>query len=100
MGAYASAKEAIRGLTRVAAREWGREGINVNCICPSMLTIPGMDSRKQRGMVTDYSSRPIPRAGQEDDAGRVVAFLASDDANYVTGETIMVDGGRSMSGGR
>lgn len=100
MGAYAAAKEAIRGMTRVAAREWGADGITVNCICPSMPTTPGMDNREARGMTTDFSSRPIPRAGREEDAGGVVTFLASDLSDYVTGETIMVDGGRTMSGGR
>jgi NAD(P)-dependent dehydrogenase (short-subunit alcohol dehydrogenase family) len=100
MGAYAASKEAIRGLSRVAAREWGADGITVNVVCPSMLTTPGMHNRAERGMTTDYSTRPIPRAGREEDTGGVVVFLASSMSDYVTGETIMVDGGRTVSGGR
>jgi len=100
MAAYAAAKESIRGLSRVAAREWGVDGINVNIVCPSMLTTPGMHNRKERGMTTDYSTRPIPRPGREEDTGRAVVFLASEMSDYITGETIMVDGGRTRMGGR
>ena len=100
MAAYAAAKEGIRGLSRVAAREWGVDGINVNMVCPSMLTTPGMHNRKERGMTTDYSARPIPRPGREEDTGRAVVFLASEMSDYITGETIMVDGGRTRMGGR
>ncbi len=100
MGAYAAAKEGIRGLSRVAAREWGVDGINVNIVCPSMLTTPGMHNRKERGMTTDFSTRPIPRPGREEDTGRAVVFLASEMSDYITGETIMVDGGRATMGGR
>jgi NAD(P)-dependent dehydrogenase (short-subunit alcohol dehydrogenase family) len=100
MAAYSAAKEGIRGLSRVAAREWGVDGINVNIVCPSMLTTPGMHNRKERGMTTDYSARPIPRPGREEDTGRAVVFLASEMSDYITGETIMVDGGRTRMGGR
>jgi len=100
MAAYAAAKESIRGLSRVAAREWGVDGINVNIVCPSMLTTPGMHNRKERGMTTDYSTRPIPRPGREEDTGRAVVFLASEMSDYITGETIMVDGGRTRMGDR
>ena len=100
MGAYAAAKEGIRGLSRVAAREWGVDGINVNIVCPSMLTTPGMHDRKERGMTTDFSTRPIPRPGREEDTGRAIVFLASEMSDYITGETIMVDGGRTRMGGR
>jgi NAD(P)-dependent dehydrogenase (short-subunit alcohol dehydrogenase family) len=100
MAAYAAAKEGIRGLSRVAAREWGVDGINVNIVCPSMLTTPGMHNRNERGMITDYSTRPIPRPGREEDTGRAVVFLASEMSDYITGETIMVDGGRTRMGGR
>jgi NAD(P)-dependent dehydrogenase (short-subunit alcohol dehydrogenase family) len=100
MGAYAAAKEGIRGLSRVAAREWGVDGINVNVVCPSMLTTPGMNNRNERGMTTDFSTRPIPRAGRQEDTGRAVVFLASEMSDYITGETVMVDGGRTTMGGR
>jgi NAD(P)-dependent dehydrogenase (short-subunit alcohol dehydrogenase family) len=100
MGAYAASKEGIRGMSRVAAREWGKDGINVNIVCPSMPTTPGMHDRQKRGMTTDFSTRPIPRPGRAEDTGRAVVFLASSMSDYITGETVMVDGGRTTMGGR
>lgn len=93
---YAAAKEAIRAISRVAANEWGPEGINVNCISPIALT-PGVEQWKQSAPA-QYDAMiegiPLRRLGDpEADIGRTAVFLASDDANYITGQTIMVDGG-------
>jgi NAD(P)-dependent dehydrogenase (short-subunit alcohol dehydrogenase family) len=96
MGGYAMAKEAIRMLTRVAALEWGRYGIRVNAICPLAAT-PGMEFFD--GETGAYETAVIPevalgRLGDpEADIGRSVVYLCSDDAAYVTGTTLMVDGG-------
>lgn len=93
---YAAAKEAIRAISRVAANEWGPEGINVNLISPIALT-PGVKQwRESAPELYDAMINRIPlrRLGDpEQDIGRVAVFLASDDANYITGQTIMVDGG-------
>ena len=94
-GSYAAAKEAIRGLSRVAANEFGPFGINVNIISPIA---------KSEGMVEWAQSNPEPyeamiakiplrRLGEVEDIARVAVFLASPDADYITGQTIMVDGG-------
>ncbi|MFK7895125.1 MAG: SDR family NAD(P)-dependent oxidoreductase [Myxococcota bacterium] len=95
-GAYAAAKEGIRGLSRVAAREWGPEGIRVNIVCP-FANSPGMiDWAKldPEGHQAAIEQIPLRRVGDcRDDVGRVVSFLASDDASYVTGQTMWVDGG-------
>ena len=95
-GAYAAAKEGIRGLTRVAAREWGPEGIRVNVICP-FANSPGMIAWSQldpEGHAAAIEAIPLRRVGDcEDDVGRVAVFLASDDAAYVTAQTMWVDGG-------
>ena len=95
-GSYAVAKEAIRGITRVAANEFGPFGINVNIISP-IAKSPGMiqwaedNPEYYQGML---SKIPLRRLGElEDDIGRVAVFLASDDSSYITGQTIMVDGG-------
>lgn len=98
-GSYAAAKEAIRGISRVAANEWARDGINVNVISPLALTEgvenyieanPGMEKKLLGG-------NPMGRFGDpEADIGRVAVFLASDDASYMTGQTLMVDGGSVM----
>lgn len=98
-GAYAAAKEAIRAISRVAANEWARDGINVNVISPLALTegvegyieaTPGIEKKLLAGT-------PMRRFGDpEADIGRVAVFLASDDASYMTGQTLMVDGGSTM----
>jgi len=95
-GAYAAAKEGVRGLSRVAAREWGPQGIRVNVVCP-FANSPGMIEWAQldpQGHEAAIQQIPLRRVGDcRDDVGRVVAFLASDDAAYVTGQTMWVDGG-------
>ena len=97
--AYAAAKEAIRGITRVAANEWGQYGINVNIISPIA------DSEGVRAWAQaqpEYyqavvNKIPLGRFGDvEEDIGRVAVFLASADSQYITGQTIMVDGGATM----
>lgn len=93
---YAAAKEAIRGVSRVAANEWGPEGINVNLISPIALT-PGVEQwRENASELYEAMLNKIPmrRLGDpEQDIGRVAVFLASSDADYITGQTFMVDGG-------
>lgn len=93
---YAAAKEAIRGISRVAANEWGPDGINVNIIAPIALT-PGVEQwSKSAPELYDAMINKIPlrRLGDpEKDIGRAAVFLASSDSDYITGQTIMVDGG-------
>jgi NAD(P)-dependent dehydrogenase (short-subunit alcohol dehydrogenase family) len=95
-GAYNASKEAIRALTRTAAREFGRDGIVVNCIAPGAATRRGLDADAQdteahQQFIRDH---PIGRQGDpEDDIGPVALFLCSDACRYVTGQTFMVDGG-------
>lgn len=88
VGAYATAKEAIRGLTKVAAVEWGRDNIRVNSICPvatSDLTKPWV--------AAGVAASPMGRVGDpERDIGSVVVFLAGAGA-FINGRTIQVDGG-------
>ncbi len=94
--AYGSAKEAIRGLSRVVANEWAADGIRVNVVSPMALTggvqawrdaFPDMYAAAVRKV-------PLGRFGDpEEDVAPVVAFLASDDSHYMTGQTLMADGG-------
>lgn len=93
---YAAAKEAIRAATRVAANEFGPFGINVNIIAP-IAKSPGLVEWAEenpeyfQGMLAKI---PMRRLGElENDIGRVAVFLASEDSAYITGQTIMVDGG-------
>lgn len=98
-GSYAAAKEAIRGLTRVVANEFGPEGVTVNIISP-MAETEGV--RKWREAMPEYYEEvlkgvPMRKFGDpEQDIGRVAVFLASDDSKYMTGQTFMVDGGSIM----
>lgn len=93
---YAAAKEGIRGLSRVAANEWGEFGVRVNVVCPLAMT-PGLEKwREEYPKLYEQTIQGIPlgRFGDvEKDIGRVVVFLASDAAAYITGETISVQGG-------
>jgi 2-hydroxycyclohexanecarboxyl-CoA dehydrogenase len=95
-GAYNASKEAIRALTRTAAREWGRDGIVVNCICPGAASKRGQESAERDSDAYREFMRehPIGRQGDpEDDIGPVALFLCSDACRYMTGQTLMVDGG-------
>lgn len=97
--AYAAAKEAIRGMTRVVANEVAQYGVTVNIISPVAMT-EGVDKWKAAfpDMYEDTLSKvPLGRFGDpEQDIGRVAVFLASEDSKYMTGQTFMVDGGVNM----
>ena len=95
-GGYAAAKEAIRGLSKVAALEWGRDNIRVNVICP-FAESDGVKLWKQFAP-NDYAKAvrrvPMKRIGDvRTDVGALVAFLLSTDATFITGQTIHIDGG-------
>ena len=94
--AYAAAKEAIRAISKVAANEWGEHGINVNIISPIAMT-PGVEAWSKEHPETFeaiVSKVPMKRWGDpEKDIGPIAVFLASEDSNYMTGQTLMADGG-------
>lgn len=96
---YAAAKEGIRGLSRVAATEWGEFGINVNVVCPLVKT-PALEAwEKEYPELYEKTIGAIPlgRFGDaEADVGRVCVFLAGKDASYITGETITMQGGSGL----
>lgn len=96
---YSAAKEGLRALTGVAAKEWGADGIKVNALCPTALT-PGIERFMAQepevaaGITADI---PLGRLGDpERDIGRVAVFLASSDSDYMTGQTLWVDGGQEV----
>ena len=96
---YAAAKEGIRGLSRVAAAEWGPDGIRVNVICPLAMTESLMQWKEHFRELYDKTIQGIPLghfADPKEDIGRVAVFLASEDAHYVTGETITLQGGSGL----
>jgi NAD(P)-dependent dehydrogenase (short-subunit alcohol dehydrogenase family) len=95
---YAGTKEMIRTMTRMAALEWGADGIRVNAVIPNGMS-PGLEMWSQfaaKEFEDFVSTIPLGRVGRlEEDVGRAVAFLLSEDAAYVTGSTLMVDGGQA-----
>jgi NAD(P)-dependent dehydrogenase (short-subunit alcohol dehydrogenase family) len=98
-GAYNAAKEAIRALTRTAAREGGRDGIVVNAIAPAAATRRGRDAaeRDEEGYRAFLRDHPLGRQGDpEDDIAPVALFLCSDACRFLTGHTLNVDGGAFM----
>ena len=95
MSGYAMVKEAVRTLSRTAAVEWGRYGIRVNSICP-LAESPGANGFDDATSAADEVTAAIPlgRWGDaEADVGRGVVYLAGPDGRYVTGMTLMIDGG-------
>ena len=97
--AYAAAKEAVRGISRVAANEWAADGINVNLISPLARTegvAAYIEAHPEQEKILNRTS-PMRRLGDpRDDIAPVAVFLASADAQYMTGQTLMVDGGSIM----
>ncbi|MCZ0860950.1 MAG: SDR family oxidoreductase [Methanocorpusculum sp.] len=96
---YAAAKEGIRGMSRVAATEWGPFGINVNVVCPLVYTESLDQWRREYPEVYEQTIKGIPlgRFGDpEKDIGRICVFLASEDAAYISGETFTVQGGSGL----
>jgi NAD(P)-dependent dehydrogenase (short-subunit alcohol dehydrogenase family) len=99
MSVYAAGKEAIRGLSRSTAREWGPYGIRVNVICPAALSpaaVTYLDSHPNEAKMY-LSQIALGRFGDpRADIAPVAVFLASDEARYVTGQTLNVEGGMTM----
>lgn len=93
---YAAAKEAIRGLSRVAANEWAKDNIRVNVVSPKALTAGVSKWRKEHPEHYEASARQVPlqRFGDpEQDIAPIVAFLRSEDSRHMTDQTLMADGG-------
>jgi 3alpha(or 20beta)-hydroxysteroid dehydrogenase len=96
-GAYTGTKFAVRGLTKVAAKEWGRYGIRVNSVHPGLIETP-MTADLRAFSDPDTRKRaerniPLGRVGQALDIANMVLFLAGDDSSYCTGQEFTVDGG-------
>ena len=97
---YAAEKEAIRGLSRVVAREWGQYGIRVNCVCPNVVTdrveegLEFSPPAMKEFLVSSMSDNAMKRMGYAyAEFTPAMVFLASDDSLWITGQTLPVDGG-------
>lgn len=96
---YGAAKEGIRGLSRVAATEWGPDGIRVNMVAPLAMTESLKQWKESYPELFEKTIQGIPLGRFADpmqDIGRACVFLASDDASFITGETITLQGGSGL----
>ena len=96
MGAYAASKHAVVGMTKTAAHEFGKFGIRVNAICPTVIETPMGDSyladnEEMRKIM--LKSVPMRRFGQPEEVARTICWLCSEDASYLNGLALPVDGG-------
>ena len=101
-GTYAATKAGVLAMTRTAAREWGGDNVRVNAICPGYIYPTGMTlmgaERFPESVKRAASKASLNRPGHPDEIAAVAAFLASDDASYMTGSYVVVDGGWTAGG--
>jgi NAD(P)-dependent dehydrogenase (short-subunit alcohol dehydrogenase family) len=90
---YSAAKAGVINLTQCAAVELAKDRIRVNCICPGGIDTPIGGSRSGRNTESLAQSQPIRRAGQPEDIANMALFLASDESEWITGTSMLVDGG-------
>jgi NAD(P)-dependent dehydrogenase (short-subunit alcohol dehydrogenase family) len=96
---YTASKGGVAALTRLLAVQYGPHGVRANCVCPGGVDTP-MSAGTFAGPDAEARARravPVGRYAQADDIGDVVAFLLSDDARYVTGQTVPVEGGATIT---
>lgn len=91
--AYSASKAAVIQFTHQMAKNYGEEGVRVNCICPGIIDTPILGDRDRKACAERI---PLGYVGQPEDVAKVVAFLASDEAAYLTGVVLPVDGGVAL----
>jgi gluconate 5-dehydrogenase len=94
---YAASKAGLMGLTRELAGTWGRQGIRVNAIAPGFFPSRMTEAVLPQAEEGLKANCPIPRAGRAGELKGVAVFLAADASNYITGQVIVVDGGRTVA---
>ncbi|MCK1967147.1 SDR family NAD(P)-dependent oxidoreductase [Franconibacter pulveris 1160] len=102
MSVYNAAKGAVTNFTRALAMDYGAEGVRVNAICPGFTFTELTEEMKQNEQLLQkfYERIPLKRAGEPEDIADAIAFIASDDARYITGVNLPVDGGLTASNGQ
>jgi 3-oxoacyl-[acyl-carrier protein] reductase len=93
---YSASKAGVIGLTKSAAAELGRSGVNVNAVAPGFIRTPMMERLPAKVFEEAERESVLGRIGEPEEVASVVAFLCSDHARYVTGAVVCVDGGQSL----
>lgn len=93
LSVYGAAKAANRSFTKTLAKEVGDRGVRVNCVCPGTVRTPATEEFVEKYEEKMIDSYALDRIGEPEDVARAVVFLASDAADWITGETLHVDGG-------
>ena len=94
---YSAAKAGVIGLVKSLAREFARDGIRVNAVAPGITDTPLLESQGGEGLLASIVKQvPLRRAGQPDEIAEAIAFLALEQASYITGQTLCVGGGLTM----
>ena len=95
-GNYAASKAGMIGLSKSAAKELAKRNVRVNCVCPGFIQTEMTDAISQEAKDIALSLIPMQKMGQPTHIARGVAFLASDASEYITGQTLSIDGGMHM----
>lgn len=95
MTPYVASKHGVLGLTKTAALEYSQQGVRVNAVCPGVIDTPMLERSSEASGTVDQAiaATPIGRLGEPEEIGDVAVWLCSEDASFVTGETMVVDGG-------
>jgi len=93
---YVASKAGLTGLTKALAQEVATRGITVNCVAPGMIETPMTDTLNEQQRARLLAAIPMQRLGKVDEISSAVAYLASEEAAYVTGQTLHVNGGMAM----
>src|SRR5699024_3252293 len=93
---YVAAKAGVIGLTKSTAKELASRNIHVNALAPGFISTDMTDELTKEQKESMLSMIPLAKLGSAEDVAKTVRFLASDDANYITGQTIHIDGGMVM----
>jgi 3-oxoacyl-[acyl-carrier protein] reductase len=93
---YVAAKAGIAGLMKAVAQEYSKRGVTANCVAPGFIVTPMTDKLNDKQREVILSKVPAARAGTAEEVAAAVVFLASNEAAYVTGQTLHVNGGMAM----